>query len=358
MLEPIGTPDATVIGWHAWIGLAAQLVLAVAASTALTALMRRHAIATRLFDEPNARSSHTLPTPRGGGVAIVASFSTLIAAWWFAGFVEAKLAAALLGSSLPIALVGYLDDRKPMPARLRFAAHTAGAVLVLTLMGGLPPVPMLGASIDLGWFGLALATVYLVWMVNLVNFMDGIDGIASVEAITASLGAALCWRIAAPQGPWLLPVGFAACVAGFLVWNWPPAKIFMGDAGSGFIGMVMGALSLWSALDAPRLFWCWFILTGVFFVDATTTLVRRHRRGDKFHEAHRSHAYQYAARVHGGHRPVTLACAAINLFWLLPLALLVAVGRLDGLLGTLVAHAPLLLLAWRYRAGDRRAQTV
>lgn len=355
MLEDVASP-ATLAWTPALIGLAVQLLLALAASCALTALMRRHAIATQLIDLPNERSSHVLPTPRGGGVAIVASFSTLIVAWWIAGFVDARLAIALLGSSLPIALVGYIDDRKPMPARLRFAVHTAGAVLVLVLMGGLPRVPMLGYSVDLGWFGLALAAVYLVWMVNLVNFMDGIDGIASIEAITVALGAALCWWLAAPQGPWLLPVGFAACVAGFLVWNWPPAKIFMGDAGSGFIGMVMGALSLWAALDAPRLFWCWFILTGVFFVDATTTLVRRHRRGDKFHEAHRSHAYQYASRVHGAHRPVSLACAAINLLWLLPIAALVATGWLDGVLGTAVAHAPLLALAWRYRAGDRAGQ--
>ncbi|HEU4460734.1 MAG TPA: glycosyltransferase family 4 protein [Methylibium sp.] len=337
-------------------GIAGQLAVVLAASWALTALMRRHAIATQLIDQPNARSSHVLPTPRGGGVAIVASYSTLIVGWWIAGFVEAKLAWALWGSSLPVALIGYLDDRRPVPARLRFAIHIGGAVFVLALMGGLPRVPMLGFHVDLGWFGLALATAYLVWMVNLVNFMDGIDGIASVEAITVSLGAALCWWIAAPQGPWFVPVGFAACVAGFLIWNWPPAKIFMGDAGSGFIGMALGTLSLWSSLDAPRLFWCWFILIGVFFVDATTTLVRRHRRGDKFHEAHRSHAYQYASRVHGGHRPVTLACAALNVFWLLPIALLVAKGWLDGVLGVAIAFAPLLKLAFHYKAGDRAAQ--
>jgi len=355
MLEA-ASPTVAIDWMPALIGLAVQLALVLAASCALTALMRRHAIATQLIDRPNERSSHSLPTPRGGGVAIVASFSTLVAAWWIAGLVEPKLAIALLGSGLPVALVGYIDDRKPVPARLRFAVHTAGAVLVLALMGGLPRVPMLGFHVDLGWFGLALAAVYLVWMVNLVNFMDGIDGIASIEAITVALGAALCWWLAVPQGPWLVPVGFAACVAGFLVWNWPPAKIFMGDAGSGFIGMVMGALSLWAALDAPRLFWCWFILVGVFFVDATTTLVRRHRRGEKFHEAHRSHAYQYASRVRGGHRPVSLACAAINLLWLLPIAALVATGRLDGVLGTAIAYAPLLRLAWHYRAGDRAGQ--
>jgi Fuc2NAc and GlcNAc transferase len=346
-----------VLDWQRILSIMTlELVSVVGASTLMTGLMRRHALVTKLLDRPNERSSHTQPTPRGGGVAIVVACTALIAWWWIGSRIDGRLALAVLGSSLPIALVGYIDDRKPMPARLRFAVHTMGAVLVLALMGGLPAVPMLGFNVDLGWFGLALATVYLVWMVNLVNFMDGIDGIASVEAITVSLSAALCWWLAAPQGPWLVPVGFAACVAGFLVWNWPPAKIFMGDAGSGFIGMVIGALSLWAALDAPRLFWCWFILTGVFFVDATTTLVRRHRRGDKFHEAHRSHAYQYASRVHGAHRPVTLACGAINLAWLLPIAVLVAVGWLDGLLGVALAHAPLYALAWRYRAGDRAAQ--
>lgn len=322
----------------------------------LTALMRRYAVSTKLLDHPNDRSSHSIPTPRGGGVAIVLSFIAL--AWGSAllGGTPPGLLEALLGSGGLVALVGFLDDQSPLPARARFLAHAAASVWSLGFMHGIPPVPVFGMAIDLGWFGLALAAVYLVWMINLCNFMDGIDGIASIEAISVSLGGVLCWWLASGTPHWPIPVLFAACTAGFLIWNYPPAKIFMGDSGSGFVGMVLGLFSLWTARQEPQVFWCWFILMGCFMVDATTTLVRRVRRGETFNEAHRSHAYQYASRVHRSHKVVSLAVGAINLVWLLPIALLVALRQLDGVVGTLIAYAPLVWLAFRYKAGDRASQ--
>src|SRR5690606_17291136 len=205
-------------------------------------------------------------------------------------------------------------------------------------------------TFELAWFGHALAALYLVWLLNLYNFMDGIDGIASVEAICVALGGALVYLLSvsasgvAASGGWLPPVLLAAAVAGFLVWNFPPARIFMGDAGSGFIGIVLGVLSIQAAAMQPALLWCWLILLGVFVVDATQTLLRRLLRGEKVYEAHRSHAYQFAARACGRHLPVTLAVLALNVLWLLPVAVLVALGWLDGALGMLIAYAPLLLL--------------
>ena len=325
-------------------------------SWVLTACMRRYALKSRLLDVPNERSSHAIPTPRGGGVAVVVSFLLIAVVLGQADLLAPRLLAAVLGSGVLVALVGYLDDRAALPARWRFLAHGIASICSLWLMNGIPPVPVLGHDINLGWFGLALAAVYLVWMVNLYNFMDGIDGIAGIEAITVSFGGAVCWWLATGTPHWHLPVLFAACVAGFLVWNYPPAKIFMGDAGSGFIGMVLGLFSLWTAQQTTQVFWCWFILLGCFMVDATTTLIRRVRRGDKFHEAHRSHAYQYASRVHRSHKVVSLAVGAINLIWLLPIALMVALRALDGVVGTLIAYAPLLWLAFHYKAGDRAGQ--
>jgi len=143
---------------------------------------------------------------------------------------------------------------------------------------------------------------------------------------------------------------------GFLIWNFPPARIFMGDAGSGFLGIILALLSLQAAWIESRLLWVWLILLGVFIVDATVTLFRRVLRGEKFYQAHRSHAYQYASRILGTHRPVTLAVCAINIFWLMPVASLVAAGKLDGIIGLVVAYLPLLLLAYRYKAGDPQAQ--
>ena len=337
------------------------LVLALAClvlSWLLTALARLYSLATQLIDHPNERSSHAIPTPRGGGVAIVASFQLVVLGLGLAGAIEPRLCIAICGSGLLVATLGFMDDRSSLPARWRFLGHAAAAAWVLWWMGRVPQMPVFGTMVYLSYAGPALCGLYLVWMVNLFNFMDGIDGIASVEAITTTMGGALLWWLAGSGTGWLVVVVFAACVGGFLVWNFPPAKIFMGDAGSGFLGLMVALLSLWCGQATPALFWAWFILIGCFMVDATTTLVRRVRRGERFHEAHRSHAYQYAARQFGAHRPVTLAVGAINLLWLLPIAVAVALGWLDGVLGVVIAYTPLLWLAFRYKAGDREAQRV
>ena len=332
------------------------LVLGCAASWALTSSVRRYALQSGLIDRPNARSSHTIDTPRGGGVAIVASFLGLVVVLLATASVDARLAAALLGSGGVVATLGFIDDRAPIRARWRFLGHLLAAVWVLYWLGPLPPVPLLGTVVDLGFGATALSLLYLVWSINLFNFMDGIDGIASLEAIAVSLGGAFVWWLTQPQGDWPLAVAFAACVAGFLFWNFPPARIFMGDAGSGFLGCVVATLALWSSHTAPHLFWSWFILGGCFMVDATMTLVRRVARGERFSEAHRSHAYQYAARRHGSHKRVSVAFMLVTLLWLLPIAVAVALGRVDGVVGVLVAYAPLVALAWRYKAGDRAGQ--
>ncbi|MBX3606825.1 MAG: glycosyltransferase family 4 protein [Piscinibacter sp.] len=318
--------------------------------------MRRYALATHIIDVPNQRSSHTVPTPRAGGVGIVVAFTAALLWQSATQGLPAPLTAALAGSGLLVAIVGYMDDRQHLPARTRFAAHVAAAAWSLWCLRGTPMMQLPGLGGDPGWIGVLLAGVYLVWAINLFNFMDGIDGIEAIEAITVAVGGALCWSIARSDAGWSVPLLFACSVAGFLAWNYPPAKIFMGDVGSGFVGAVIGILSLWAGQQDGRLYWCWLILIGCFMVDATTTLLRRVWRGERFHEAHRSHAYQQASRVHRSHRTVALAFGMINLLWLLPLAAAVASGRLNGILGTVIAYVPLIVLAYRYDAGDRIAQ--
>ena len=329
---------------------------AFALSWLLTLLVLRYALHTDLLDHPNDRSSHTVPTPRGGGVGIVLSFLTIIFVMGLLSLIEQRLMIAVLGGGAMVAVLGFADDRCSLPARWRFAGHLVAAIWVLGWMGAVPSVPLFGVVTNLSYAGPMLCALYLVWMINLFNFMDGIDGIASVEAISTTLGGAWLWWLAGSGSGWIAAVLFAACVSGFLIWNFPPAKIFMGDAGSGFLGLMVALLSLWCAQTTPLLFWAWFILVGCFMVDATTTLVRRVRRGERFFEAHRAHAYQYASRRVGRHLPVTLATGAINALWLLPLAAAVAIGWLDGLAGVLVAYAPLVSLAFYFRAGDQAAQ--
>lgn len=319
---------------------------------ALTGVLRRYALARSIIDIPNARSSHTVPTPRGGGVAIVASFLLALPLAAVSGLASWSVVVALLGAGAGIALLGFLDDHGHIAARWRLLGHLVGAIWALFWLGGLAPLSLFGMSLDLGWLGHVLAALYLVWLLNLYNFMDGIDGIASLEAICVCIGGALLFVLSGHVGEAALPLLMAAAVVGFLFWNFPPARIFMGDAGSGFLGVSLGILSLQAAWVAPQLLWSWLILLGVFVVDATFTLLRRLLRGDKVYEAHRSHAYQYASRRFGRHLPVTLAVGAINLLWLLPIALWVGAGGLDGVLGVVLGYTPLLALAVRFRAGE------
>lgn len=327
-------------------------LLLVGFSCVLTWLLRRYALARSIIDIPNARSSHTIPTPRGGGVAIVLSFLLALPALAVDGLLAWPIMWAMLGAGAGIAVLGFLDDHGHIAARWRLLGHFAASVWALYWLGGLPAITLFGFRLDLAWLGNILAVLYLVWMLNLYNFMDGIDGIASVEAICACLGACLLYWLGGFESLIVAPLLLAMAVAGFLYWNFPPARIFMGDAGSGFLGIILGLLSLQAAWISPELLWVWLILLGAFIVDATVTLIRRLLRGDKVYEAHRSHAYQFASRHYGRHLPVTLAVAAINLLWLLPLAACVVLWSLDGALALTVAYVPLVLLAIRFHAGE------
>ena len=327
------------------------LPLTVASTALLTGGLYRYAIAYGVLDFPNERSAHTTPTPRGGGVAIVVMFLALVGLLWSAGVTTPSVAIALIGSGTTVALVGFFDDHRPIAAQWRLLVHLLAASWALWWLGGLPILVIGAARVDLGWWGHVTAVIGLVWLLNLYNFMDGIDGIAGSEAFTVGCAAAfLYWQGGLGQGELLLPALLAMAALGFLFWNWPPAKIFMGDAGSGFLGLMLGVLVVRSAWLRPELFWAWLILLGVFIVDATATLVRRFGRDQRVHHGHNDHAYHHAARVLG-HRAVTVAVGGMNLFWLLPVAVLVNAGWCSGPAGIVLAYAPLLVSAIYYNAG-------
>lgn len=331
-------------------GILIAAVVFVAAFV-LTWVLHRYALASSLMDIPNERSSHSVPTPRGGGVAIVLSFLVVLPLLGVLQWLPWPFVIGIVGAGSGVAVLGFLDDHGHIAARWRLLGHFSSAAWALYWLGGLPLLQVFGYAFDLGLMGNVLAAVYIVWLLNLYNFMDGIDGIASVEAICVCLGGALLYVLLGAANLALVPVLLAAAVAGFLCWNFPPARIFMGDAGSGFLGLVLAVLSLQAAWFKSDLLWSWIILLGVFVVDATFTLLRRLLRGDKVYEAHRSHAYQYASHQFAGHRPVTLAVMLINFVWLMPLALLVGMDYLDGVLGVVLAYTPLVFLVVKLKAG-------
>ncbi|WP_263260892.1 glycosyltransferase family 4 protein [Pseudomonas sp. RIT-PI-S] len=327
------------------------VLVSLVSSLVMTAGLRRYALAKRVLDVPNARSSHTVPTPRGGGVAIVLVFLIGLALLWKAGSVPTAVMLALAGAGSLVAFVGFLDDHSHIPARWRLLGHFVASAWALFWLQGLPSVQLLHWRLEGSWLLAIIGCLYLVWLLNLYNFMDGIDGIASVQAICVCGGNCLIYWASGHGELIAEPALLAAAAAGFLYWNFPPARIFMGDAGSGFLGIALGVLSVQAAWASPALFWGWLILLGVFIVDATFTLARRLARGDKVYEAHRSHAYQFASRRYGKHLPVTIGVGIINVFWLLPIALCVALLHLDGLIGLCIAYVPLVGLALRFKAG-------
>jgi Fuc2NAc and GlcNAc transferase len=298
-----------------------------------------------------------MPTPRGGGVSIVLVF--LLTVLWFVqrGALSSSLGWALIGGGLAVAVAGFLDDHFRVPTRLRLLIHFAAAEWALWWLGGIGPLQLGWISWDWGWLGQLVALVGLVWMINLYNFMDGIDGLAGMEALCVSAlgGLLLAWSGLGGLAEGALVL--AAASAGFLVWNWPPAKIFMGDVGSGFLGFVFGVLAIASAKERPWLLWPWLILLSVFIVDSTLTLMRRLITGAQWYEAHCSHAYQHAARRWGSHSRVTLTIAAVNVAWLFPLALGAYVWPAVGPLFAVVALAPLVYVAFRYDAGQDTSAT-
>jgi Fuc2NAc and GlcNAc transferase len=330
-------------------------VVAFLATALLTALVRRYLFRRKAMDIPNERSSHSVPTPRGGGVGIVVVFLLIVLLFIQRGAMSSNLGWALIAGGLAVAVAGFLDDHFRVSAWLRLLIHFAAAAWALWRLDGMGPLHLGWISWDWGWVGQILALGGLVWMINLYNFMDGIDGLAGLEALCVSAlgGLLLAWSgLGGLSGGAL---ALAGASAGFLVWNWPPAKVFMGDVGSGFLGFVFGVLVISSAKERPWLLWPWLILLSVFIVDSTITLMRRFTTGARWYEAHCNHAYQHAARRWGSHAKVTLTIAAVDVAWLFPLGWGACVWPAAGPLFAAVAVAPLVYTAFRYDAGRRTA---
>ena len=323
-----------------------------ALSACLTGWVRHYAM-VRLLDVPNDRSSHSQPTPRGGGLGIVLVLlvSGGIALW--NGLLPLPFALAL-SAAIPLAFIGFIDDHGDVPARWRFLIQLAGAAWAIYWIGGLDVLRIGELQLRLGIWGYPFGILVMVWMLNLFNFMDGIDGIEATEVIFIGLAAA--WMIgggftfsAVPEV--LPPLAISGATLGFLYWNWPPARIFMGDVGSGVLGFLLALLMLHSTVSGNLSIAVWIILSGVFLIDATVTLVIRLFRGERWYQAHRSHAYQHASRRLGSHRGVTLSVMAINLVWLLPMAILAQLNPELELWVMLAALTPLAYVAVRLGAG-------
>ena len=297
----------------------AVVALAFIVSWSLTAAVRRHALTTGMMDVPNSRSSHETPTPRGGGAAIVVTLCLASVALFAAEFVAWQAVAICCGPGAMVALVGYVDDRRGVSAGIRFLVHIVAAAIAVSLTWPWPGLAAVSAEVQM--LSALVAVVGIGWMINLYNFMDGIDGLAGSEATFVFGAAALLVWLTGGSSYWVALLGASASgVAGFLWWNWPPARIFMGDVGSGFVGFLIAGFALLTWKEGLLPLATWVILVSLFVADATVTLVRRMIRRERWYAAHRSHAYQWLARSSLGHGGVTWLSWVWNLVVLGPAA--------------------------------------
>lgn len=317
-----------------------------------TGVVRRHALRNAILDIPNVRSSHATPTPRGGGLAIVTAFLGALVLLVSAGMLQFNVAVVLFAGGGAVALTGYLDDRKTLPASIRICVHIIAATVAVMVLGGITEQTLRNLGIHGIWVAGLLGVTALTWSTNLFNFMDGIDGIAGSEAVfVAGAGALLNWGYGGDSGLTAAMLVLAAATLGFLIWNWPPARIFMGDVGSGFLGFSLAVLGLAASRHSAIPIEVWAILSGVFLVDATVTLLIRIVRGDRWFEAHRLHAYQKLASRWQAHLPVTGLVIGVNVFWLLPWAWIAAIYPARAMLYVLAALTPLIVIAFLVGAG-------
>ena len=312
-----------------------------------TRAYRAFAVRRGILANPNFRSLHQQPIPRGGGIVFALCAIAALAILGLGDGIEPRLGRALVIGGAAAAVFGFIDDATHIPAKIKLLCQGALAAWTLVCFGGRPLVdlPLTPRAIDV-----AVSWVALVWIINLYNFIDGIDGLAATGAVLIS-GTAMLVLVMSGGDPRLLPVfgAIAACSAGFLVFNWSPASIFMGDAGSVFLGFSFGALMEATLATGDMSLWTWLVLLGYFGGDTTTTTLLRMAVADPWYGEHRSHAYQNLARIWGSHLRVVRGVLLYHIVWLAPLAVATV---LVPAIGPLCAVAALLPVAvWTYRYG-------
>ncbi len=278
-------------------------------------LIRPDSVLSRL-DYPSERSLHEQPTPRGGGLAIALGVLTAVSGILLLHGGSDELAWLAL-AALVILAISFVDDRSHVHPGIRIAVHFVVAALLIRGGLGLDHLDLPGLRVPFpGVVGVPLTALYVVWMVNLYNFMDGMDGFAGGMALIGFASFAVLAGFAGHYPIMMIGVGTAAAAGGFLIFNFPPARIFMGDVGSSLLGLLAAGLSLWAEKDDVFAIWVGVLIFSPFIVDATVTLVRRLVRGERVWEAHKSHFYQRLVQLGWGHRQTVtreyalmLACA-------------------------------------------------
>ena len=275
----------------------------------LTWVIRKFSVKNRILDIPNERSSHSVPTPRGGGLAIVIAWYVGITIMFVLLTIDDKLYFALM-SGIILAAISVIDDVIDLRPSIRIIAQTITVLLAFYFLNGIQPVLLFNKVLIPSIVLYPVVIVGMVWFINLYNFLDGIDGYASLEAIAIALAFYLFTGNA-------ISFVLISSVIGFLIWNWPKAKIFMGDVGSTQLGFIIVVLGIYFHNEKSFSIINWLILTAPFWFDATLTLYRRWRNKEKLSQAHRKHIYQRLVQSGFSHLKVDILLILINFFIIL-----------------------------------------
>jgi len=273
-------------------------------SFTLTYIIKNYYIKNAILEEVNERSSHTVPTPHGGGIAIVITWFVGIGYLYFNNQIESDLFFALV-MGIIISVVSYFDDIYDLSPKVRLLAQGVVAFGGLYFIGGFDSLNLFVFNIDNQIITNVFAFLLIVWFINLYNFLDGINGYAGSEAVFLSIAGLLIFG-GAHFGV------LAVAVLGFLYWNWNKAKIFMGDVGSTLLGYNVAIFTLYYANQEPLNLWIWITLFGLFWFDATLTLLRRKLNGEKLSQAHKKHGYQRLNQSGWSHYKVTNYSIVVN----------------------------------------------
>ncbi len=278
------------------------LIAIFVVSALLTLLIQKMALKHAIIDTPNERSSHTIATPRGGGLAIIITFFIGLSYLFFNDTVETSLYLALL-CVLPIVVISLIDDIRPQSARVRMAVQFVASLLALYSLGGVTAINLGIVHVEGAWLNI-IALFILLWFTNLFNFLDGIDGYAGSQTLFIGVGAYLLFGN--------MPILFlAVATAGFLLFNWHKASIFMGDVGSASIGFILAIFILYDS--STEYFLGWIVLFSLFLFDASITLFRRFKNGEKLSVAHKKHMYQRLHQAGLSHDKVVVSLMGYNL---------------------------------------------
>lgn len=298
---------------------------------------------------PKDRSLHRAPTPKGGGIVIAGLFLVGLLSLLLMDSLPLSLFLALFGGGVTLVTLGFIDDLREVDPRIRFLVQILVSFWALYWLGGMPKIIVGPWILQPSWILLSFGSLGIVWFINLFNFMDGVDGMLASNSILFSLiGASILFWLDY-ESPAIILVLLVASLSGFLVYNWPPAKIFMGDSGAGFIGYVLAVIGLYSVAEGMMDFWTWIILMGYFVADTTTTMfIKIATVPDWFYEEHKSHAYQQLASIWKSHKRVTIMVLGATTFWMAPIAFLSIFYRESATILAIIALSPVIFLTLRW----------